>query len=379
MKKIGIVTFWHANNFGALLQNRALQEVLKKNSYEVNTIKFLPENPLRKKRTIVEIIKKILSDPMSLKNYIIGKLKRKIESNLTINQNKKFLSFRNDYIESSKTFLTLEEIEKEMKCDYYICGSDQIWNPNFIPEQEAKDFYFLNFCENSKKIAYAPSIAVQEIEKKDKEYYRDQLIKFKDLSTREARGAEIIKEISGKTAKVVLDPTLLLKGMEWRKIAKKPLKNKYIFAYFLGMTKEVEKTLIAFSKKTNLEIILIKYDHEKIYFKYDENDAIEVNKFLGYIDNAEYIFTDSFHGSVFSTVFNKKFFVFNRSLKNTKDMSSRITTILEGVGLIDRFIREPNNITLKTDEIDYIEVEKKLDILRKDSIEYLINSIEKGN
>lgn len=372
--KIGIVTFWFADNFGALLQNKATQEILKKYNYEAITIKFKPN--YKKRKNILFIIQRVINKILNLSALKIKNLmyRNKIKEMNSL-KSKKFKEFRENNIIYSSEIKNINEIDKIAQCSLYICGSDQIWNPGSLSSEAAKDFYFLNFCNNKKKIAYAPSIAVKNIPKKMRIFYENELAKFDFLSTRESRGVEIIKELTGKDAKLVLDPTLLLEGKEWRIISKDIKRKKYIFAYFLGMTEEANLSMKKFAKKNNLEIILIKYDHEKIYLDFEKKDAIGVDEFLGYIDSADYIFTDSFHGVVFSILFNKKFYVFNRSEKLMNNMSSRILNILTCLDLKERFIEKNINKSLEIKEIDYKKVEEKLKKLREGSLEYLLNAI----
>lgn len=371
---IGIVTFWNSDNFGALLQNWALQEVLKSMGHRPKTVKYAPARYLPSSKSLREKTIGVIRDPKKILAFFNELCWRLVGNPLKIMKAKRFQEFRENYINYSDSVGRFEDVTKIAACDFYICGSDQIWNPHFINTQEARDFYFLAFCEPWQRICYAPSVAVDEIPFEFQAYYKQNLLQFNSLSVREKGSSDLIESVCGLKAKVVLDPTLLLSPDEWRLVASRPQKRKYVLGYFLGMTDFAKESLSNYAQKNDLEVILLKYDHEVEYFWCRRSDAISVNDFLGLIDNAETVFTDSFHGVVFSIIFGKSFYVFPRSTLVAKNMSSRIIDLLEKLGLMQCYLREPEFEGVKNG-IDYVSVYERLNRLKYFSLCYLRESI----
>ena len=257
----------------------------------------------------------------------------------------------------------------------FICGSDQIWAPNVFDP-----IYFLSFVDYEKpKIAYAPSIGLDRIPKELEVDYCNLLRRFDCLSVREEKGAELIKNICGLNAKVVLDPTLLLEDKEWLKLSVDPkIEGDYIFAYFLGDNKTHRDSVKWLADRLNCKIVSIsQYDLDREMTDYVVKYA-GPREFLGYIKNAKIIVTDSFHGTVFSIIFRKNFYVFER-FSNTDKIcqNSRIYNILNKTNLIDRIIKFDGYINNHIHEINYNDVYKLLEAERLNSITYLKDSISK--
>lgn len=342
--KIGILTFINTTNYGASLQAYALQETLKKKGYEVEVIQYNNKH-IRDKETnkingfnLKELIKKIL----------IGK---KIEDKI-----KKFKEFESRNIKFSEEFTKLLDIEK--KYDKIIVGSDQVWNLSLTDNDWN---YFLEFVnDNKKKIAYAPSFGNVEFDEKYIEKAKKLLSDFSALSIRENKGAAFIENKFGLKCKTVIDPTLLLSSSEWdKKISYCPPIKDYILVYFPNNKKKVFEFAKKLSKKEKLPIVYLSISPKKVFGVKTIYDA-SPEEFIGWIKNATYVITGSFHGTVFSLNYNKNFF-----FENTGN-GSRIDNIVE---LTNTKSRNIDNLDFK--DIDYEYVEKKLEFLRKDSEEWL--------
>lgn len=304
MKKVAIITICDNNNYGNRLQNYALNEIIKKIGYESVTLWDKKENSIKKK------IKLIIKRISPIKNLL---QKRSIAFELFTQYN-----ITNFYIDQTK----LEEIGD--KFDYFIVGSDQIWNYKFGC---ASDKDFLKFCNYNKTISYAPSFGISVIDDNWKNKLSEGINHIKYLSVREEKGAEIIKQLTNRKAFVALDPTLLMAKNEWKMIEKKPKKminKKYILTYFLGgITEQLNKEISILSQKENLEIINLNDEKQKDYY------ICGPSEFLYLFDNAELILTDSFHACVFSMIYNKPFFVFDRNSRGVSSMNSRLDTLLK--------------------------------------------------
>lgn len=297
--KIGIVTLTRNPNYGNILQNLALQLFLTKLGYEPETIINYQGSSL--------FIKKF-----SFKNVIRIIINRN-NAKLLEKRRRVFLDCCYKHIKYSKYEYYNNSISPEViNCyDYFIAGSDQLWNPYF---GAATDFEFLKFAKPEQRISYAASIGVDEIEDRHKEKFVNAFEGFKRISLREKSGAEIVKMYSNLECDVNIDPTILISAEEWRNIYCKPSKiidGKYIAVYMLGdMSDELNSSIQNFAEFNNLHVYYL-----------SDYDILSPLEFIWIIDHAEYVFTDSFHGTVFSILFGKKFLVLERNDKEKNQMT----------------------------------------------------------
>lgn len=341
-KHIGVVTIIDVDNYGNRLQNYALCRILEKFGNDVNTAVFL--SPVQKKIFIRMYLRFLLMS------------KRRKEAN----RNKMFYEFGKETIKYCF-------INNKKKFDFYICGSDQIWHPGWYGD----DLMYANFATNNKRISYAASFGVNEIPDDKKDFVSRSLKEMKCISVREEAGAKIVKELTGRDAEVLVDPTFLLNKSEWQKISKKPEYNtdkKYILTYFLGeMSKESITYIEKLSKDSGYEIINLESKH-KNNFWYTTGPA----EFIWLIENCELMCTDSFHGSVFSIIMEVPFLVFERK-DNLGSMYSRIDTLLKKLNLIDRKFKYQN--IEKAFDKNYDHIPSILNKEKKLSILYLKNAL----
>lgn len=327
--KIGIFTFFQTN-YGAVLQAYALQKYLQEQpNTEVEMVDFTTPAHLEDHR----IIRKLKSkNPFSILSYYLftflryRQLKRRVS---------RTWDFKKKYFHYTRRYATVKEVlENHPQEDIYVTGSDQVFNPNakYVP------VYYLDFDKgNGKKVAYAPSFGISEfnaeITAKIEKYLKD----FDYLSCREPAGAEYLKSIVGHDVPVVVDPVLLHDASEWSKVAISPqYKKDYIFIYDLNGGKNLIKIAKNIQKQTHLSIVCLTGNRTKIYpvdkQVYDAGPA----EFIGWIKDASYVVTDSFHGTVFSLIFGKQFFSFVAIEKT----SSRIKNILGKAGLSERIVKK---------------------------------------
>lgn len=369
--KIGIVTITDYDNYGNRLQNYALQEILKNLNHEVITIVNSPINSSNK----LEIKLKSAFNIFSKLGFfgVLKKIREKNKENRSILEKKRsnFKNFSNEYIFESTFGINPNSIPNNLgeEFDFFIVGSDQVWNPNF---RHGSPIDFLTFAESNKRIAYAPSFGVDIIEQKYVENYVKWINEFTHLSAREEAGAKIIYKLTSRKAPVVVDPTLLLTKEEWKKISipciNKP-KNQYILTYYLGnLSKEKSDWIESLVKNTGWELInLANYDDLE-YFD------IRPDEFIDLIESASLFLTDSFHGSIFSILMETPFVIFDR-ISHVGSMSSRIDTLLTTFKLEKRkWVNIDKENVLDVDFSHILEIQKK-EINR--SIEYLKKSLEK--
>lgn len=328
--RIGIFTII-GRGPGARLQNYALQEFLKKNfNADVETIKrinYFYERiniySLLKYRPFKDMIKYIIN----YKGYREWlKKEKELQLNwLEFDRNVKFTKniMKEDYGPISKSF--------NNKFDYIIIGSDQVWNPYWYPNID-----FLRYIDKKKRISYAASFGVSEIPLNLQNSFKNVLNNMAYISVRERAGANIVKDLTGKDVPVVVDPTLLLTKEEWLNVAKCPYwykKEDYIIAFFLGdISKERQEQINEVSKNLKAKVI---YPLRDINLDWEKIGPAE---FIYLIANSRAVMTDSFHGTVFSIIMNRPFWVFDRRQSGLKSMNSRIDTLLELFGYQNRYI-----------------------------------------
>ena len=353
MKKIAIFTLCGYKNYGNRLQNYALQEVIKKLGYSPETIWLFYENKNNFIYKIKIYIKNFIRILIKKKNYLkLEKIKRKNFEifNLLININYNFK----------------EVINNKLKYDYYIVGSDQVWNYTF---KDVNDLFFLKFADKDKTISYAASFGITEIPEEKLDFYKDGLSHINSISVREQEAKKLIYSLIKKESTVVLDPTLLLSKKEWLKIVKEPnIKpmRKYILKCFLGKTTlELEKNIEKIANDKNCDII-------SMYDKNQEDIYISgPSEFLYYIKNSELILTDSYHAMIFSIIFEKNFFIFERN-KNEENMISRVDYLLNLLNLKDRKVEYINNHF----DIDYKNINEIIEQEKEKSVQFLKNNLK---
>ena len=273
----------------------------------------------------------------------------------------------NSEIEFSNVVLKRDEypIGLEDRFNYFIVGSDQVWNPHY--DFVAGKCDFLTFARNNQKISYAASFGVNEIPYERKFEFAEYLKNFKAISVREKQGARIVEELVKRNAAVVLDPTLLLNENEWKQVEKKPVcspKKEYVFVYSLGDKTDRFKDKIK-QLKEKYEI----FDVRSVQ-KNGKELPIGPSEFLYLIRNAEEVLTDSFHATVFSIIFHKKFVTFNRPGLN---MNSRIESLAELTGAKNR-LTECGDLNSET-EINYVNVDRILEEERRKSFDFLKDAL----
>lgn len=387
-RKVGIITLYGNHNYGNKLQNYAMQEVLKKYNCEPETILY---TGLKKSLNDTYVLEGFIRPAKALKNrilYRIGfrKLQNKIQIALGKREDKSVLvDLRKEKEKNFKDFdkliiksdilpytNNLKQINE--KYDLFVFGSDQVWNPSFIVNYK---FMLGLFAPKNKKISYAASIAVSDISDYSKKIYTYAFNDFdhNKISVREYQGADLIKELTGKEVKTVLDPTMLLSVKDWESVIKEPKnipKKKFILTYILGDN--------SFERREFINQVAEQYDLEVINLcdiQSPELYVIGVGEFLWYLKNADIIFADSFHAGVFSILFEKPFYILNR-IGTPINMNTRFQTLLDTFEIQDRFLEE-YDIKLVNKNINYDKINKILEKRKDESIEFLKQALGEIN
>ena len=293
-----------------------------------------------------------------------------------------FRSFTNSCAENKKVYSDENLEEAAMLYDCLICGSDQIWNPNV----SQAGFYLKGIGRECRKVAYAASIARDDLS----EYERSKMLpligEFDHISVREATAKRILDKYmpNGKPVYEVLDPALMLTKEQWHELIKEtPQKyDNYVLSFFFSESYEYREIIAKYCAEKGLKQVFIPFAAEK-YIKSDEQgDCIREfdvgpKEFVSLIANASAIFTDSFHGAVFSILMQKPFCVFERDKAGKVSKNSRLYDLLAKFDLSDRLVKDPATASdvIET-PIKFNEIEAKLNIYRASSLDFLRNALE---
>ncbi|SHO52353.1 polysaccharide pyruvyl transferase family protein [Anaerocolumna xylanovorans] len=373
--KIGIITFNSAHNYGAVLQAWALQEYLKSEGHQVKIINYRlpatdnlyklyqPRNPFKHEKLneavhALQYLKKMKTEPNRTRKY------------------REFERFINRTLNTTKPISKLAELKKiNFDYDIMIAGSDQIWNGGLT--RGINPAYLLAFGKDeTKRISYAASIGRDEIPEVEHTLFARYLRDFDYISVREEKAKEAISKLTDKEVTVVLDPTLLLEREMYDKLKKDPkVKQDYIYVHNVHI-KKVDKRLNAMaeemSKRTGLPIVHNRedYDFTNELKKFTNGSPEE---FVGYIANAKYVIANSFHGTVFSIIYQRDFITVPH-FQNPE----RMRHLLGSLGIVNHMIATPDELPEDLAElnIDYDAVEKARLTLRGESVGFLKNAIE---
>lgn len=367
-KKVGILTINDYDNYGNRLQNYAVQEVLSFFGFDVVTIvnitKIKKPGFFRRINRIKNYSINELQNKIRIKFYnkiYYGKMEKRIN---------RFKEFSHKYINETSYTISINNIPHDLdsKFDYFITGSDQVWNPTFARFSEID---FLTFAKPSKRISYAASFGISFIPTEYKDSFKKWISEMQHLSVREEAGAKIIRELTGRESQVLIDPTLMLSKDKWLSISSESVNkpaDKYLLTYFLGeVSKEDRRSIKEIALKNKLKIINLASIYDLDFYDADPSEFIDL------INSASVVFTDSFHGVIFSILFEKPFVVFER--KSVYSMSSRIDTLLSKFKLESRRwenIKDTDDIF----NIDFSHVPEILEAERKKALDYLKNALE---
>lgn len=352
--RVGIITMI-SDNYGNRLQNYALQQTIKKIGVEVETF----HNPFLYSYSEV---KHVLKKPIKIIIYSLSKIKREI-----LKRENLFEEFNKNYIVWSKFWLNNQKhlLRINSYYDKVISGSDQVWNPE---SNNIDGRYFGTFVSAEKRLSYAASFGISTIPRKRRTEWTEYLENMESISVREENGIQIVRDLTGKDCEQHLDPTLLLGKEEWRKLESKPknidFSKKYILTYFLGIIDSEQENYI---NNLALKMQCNVYNMNRIDLP--ELYSCGPCEFLYLIDKAECILTDSFHGTVFSILFEKKFKVFKRKgLKNS--MYSRLESLLK---ILNLSIVEENTYDFEKEIVqpDYKNIFYIIEKEKQRSIDYL--------
>ncbi|ANQ15900.1 polysaccharide pyruvyl transferase family protein [Vibrio natriegens] len=293
----GILTIHSVYNYGAMLQAYALAKFIENQGHKVEIIDYQPYNIYKAYNFyFCDIFKRPRGAASLLKQKLLYKQKFK-----------RFTSFVDRKIPLSNIKYSDASNLKNTNYNTIISGSDQIWNPYITGRDKA---FLLDFTDDCQKIAYSSSFGVSSIDEEWSSVVSGNLSKFSSIGVREKSGKDIINNIlPEKDVELVLDPVFLLDPSHWRKLANQDLTPnfEYVLVYSLETNNEVVEHAKALAKQHNLKIVTIHpFKNDYQFADVCINDAGPA-EFVDLIDKASYIVTNSFHGTAFSILLNKRF------------------------------------------------------------------------
>lgn len=375
------ITWITYKNYGTFLQAYALQNIIKSLGYE---------NVILSDKPIVEKNLPRVKDRLTFRSYKNGK-----KGNF-LYQIRLFHGFLNDFSHEKIYYDTLKQFDifQKKKLDVYeiaavdkyyeiknqfscfICGSDQIWS---LLEYNFNEYFFLGFTSKP-KIAYAPSIGQSELPEPYRTRMCELVRNFQALSCRERSSASQLSELLERDVKWVCDPTLLLGAEHWKKIGtKKYHKNKYILCYFLENKEWYFQYANQVSGYLGIEYVLIPNRREYAYFDHVEKKAVGPEGFVSLFQSADFVLTDSYHGSIFSLIFNKQFIYLKRFADGPISQNIRIDSLFGYLGIMGNIISEKVFDEKDIQSLDYREINAKIEEHRKNSMDYLKRSLDNAN
>lgn len=370
--KIGIITYWITrSNYGTVLQNYALQTFLRSLGFETFLIRTDIPLGCSRRDYYKSLLQKngFFSLISYFKSRLFCKITRRILSENKNDEKRKFPDFMDKNLNPTKIFRSLSELESDCPmADIYIAGSDQVWNTygeNYGAVSEQIKAYLLSFAPDSaRKISCAASFGKNSLAVEFENLFKQELSEFDFISCREKSGVEICKRLGFENAVLQQDPTMLLSSDEYKKIASKSLvpKKPYILLYLLGNDTDFStRRLKQFAKLKNLEVVYVPANEaQKINFHKKTFPTVE--EWLGVYENASAVVTNSFHGTVFSLIFNKSFLSVHQSGK-FESQNVRIDSLLEDFGLKNRIFS--GDFEKLFAPVDFEKVNKRLDEIRK--------------
>ncbi len=377
--RVGIITTFRQPNWGSVLQAYALEKVIEQMNYDVEVIDYKYPNEYHWQRGIKwgKTPDSFRAKLHKIKDYFLCVLRLRSKPMMEL-----LNSFIKKNIKLSRQIDSYESLHENPPIyDIYVSGSDQIWNPNTMMGDMSYMFDFVP--KSSKKISYASSFSCSYIPNELYDIYKTNLSTYKALSVRENNGRDVIRQLIGREAKVVLDPTLLLAKEHWEKLAEKARKTDlpkaYILCYMLAYTFSADdpmgKLLEMVQRKYNMPVIALKTMPQSFHgdiFQLPVSYSKGIEEFLYLINNASIVVSSSFHGTAFSLNLGKPLVAMG-----AMNEDDRVLSLLENLGMKNQFVYAEKLQESNINPFYDVEYEQsKLEELRSNSLQFLRNSLK---
>lgn len=358
MARIGVMTFLHNENYGSTLQAWALQKTLRDMGHDAEHIDYRPS----KKEKVANLLKSGNSPKLVLEG-----LRKKSVKATRPGAKEKAASF--DVFYQAQMALSAPcaghaALKKQAEAyDLLLCGSDQIWSPVWL-----NPAYFLDFAGKKPKISYAASLGVAKLDNARKARKIKSLTKdFAAVSVREEEGADVMGSITGSRPAVMPDPVLLVERQAWQALAEKPsVQEKYLLCYFIGNDASYWTRARQLAEEKDLSIRVLPVTEASYQAGFALADGASPQQWLGWIDGAAYLCTDSFHGAAFATLLHKNLSIFRRYREDDPESkNSRIDQLT-------RMLYGGN----QTEDADWEQVDTRLAVVRQNALQWLSGAIQ---
>lgn len=361
--KVGILTFPNSVSYGACLQMVALQNTVRRMGHEVEIINYYNSYMKAEKHTD--------KGRHPLKRALQRHLRRLLHRRLYA----RFSHFERQHVVRYPTHSFTDKSrlpEIGRRYDAVICGSDQVWSP-YITNTDIS--YFLDFCgATTKRVAYAPSFGVVKFPAGFEERIAPELQQFHALAARELPGKELVERLTDRETALVVDPTWLVDAADWAAMEQShpAATGDYVLYFVVNQSKELLQRCKAFAKEHGLKLVVIGGNPVTAAKNKDPmlSYAMDVGpeQWLYLIHHARYVFTNSFHGTAFSVLFERDVYV-----QVPDHNGSRLRQVLESFGMEDREVREGEPLTEAA--VDYRHVRQVFAALKEQSLTYLKNAL----
>lgn len=363
--KISVITRHSPSNYGSLLQTIATQKILEKAGHQVRIMDYVRRDETGIKGVLIQLRRKEKWNKNPIKRLIYIMLRYPSEKIAEV----KFSSMQRKYLSLTKRYTTCKELEEYAESsdsEIYMTGSDQVWGR--VADKNYDPAYFLNFVpEGHKKISYAASFGKTALNEQALNEQKPFLLRYDYVTVREESAVKILEQLNIPCLGQVLDPTLLLTPEEWETMTAKNRKERYILVYQIHNNPEFGKYAKAFAKSTTLPLYRVSPSLHQIRRGGKLIYLPDIERFLSFIKGAEYIITDSFHGTAFAINFNKQFI----EILTDKQTETRNISLLKLTGLENRIIKDYNDFSIKDRPINYEPVNSIIKKARETSIEAL--------
>lgn len=365
--RIAQMTWYQSQNYGSVLQAYALQRTLRNMGADARLVNYDPapwqqrnQSSLRKSKPFraARVCQQRL---MGAAPYVSDE------------KDAAFHAFASKYIRETEPVSLFEDFSiLNSHFDAFVCGSDQVWSPRCYDPR-----YFLDFVADDRlRIAYAPSFGCDKLPAEASAAMAPLVRKFDALSAREAEGARMVEELCDGECQVVCDPVVLLEADDWRSISRRDghlVSDEYCLCYFLGRSEENWERARGIAKTLGLKLVMVPVFNGDVRRDGLALSGVGPLEFLSLIDRASYVCTDSFHGLVFSSIFERDFSVFERfKAGSSASQNVRIENFLRMAGLEHRLLRrgvsDADDIACS---IDYAASSKRVAALLEQSLRYL--------
>ena len=367
--RTGLITFHFAHHYGAQLQALATMKAIQGLGHSCQIIDYRLPHTIRSSQLFKKhlAVRDLAADAHTALHY--AAFQRRYQ------RFEDFVAQEMDL--SPRRYTSVDELRQAPPdYDVYVAGSDQIWNPYIFEDRQFDPAFLLDFGGEGRRIAYAPSLGVPQLPADKAEELRRFLEPFSALSVREKRGQVLVREAAGRQARVVLDPTLLLTGEDWGRLANPPSRQgPYLLCYFVSDPGEAAPYAAALARRMGWPIVQLAGTRRKIDGAEELVFDAGPREFLGLFQHAAAVVTNSFHGAAFSLQFRKNFFTSMSPKERREPTFSRIYSLLSRLGCAERIIGLDTTAPIDA-QMDYSQVYARLEAARADSLAYLKAAVE---